>query len=358
MAGACTLNWSPVVNNVEQCGGLPEEVCSAAKHIMGNGGGGRGPSIGAAVNFIKFVCSTGKSKNFLISNPGHTVQPAKRARACTNVAAWKSLVACMKGKPRIAGKAHTGVALDRRVEQELNATLLLIDSLDIADKINEASHFIDVEPPDGSVGAKALCHVGGCAHLEHDYEDFKAMLTTEADIEEGEKGLTIKGMAADFGPDREGEAFEPNSLDRAIERFMENPVLAYFHSTDVVETVKGPSRYAQLGQVKALTKTDRGIEFEAFVPRPKHGGFLANVYDQIKSGVMRGVSVGGQFFKHRTPDGWRIYEADLHEVSIAPKPINPRTLIEAVSVAKAGTESLPIERLELAVGVLESAAHG
>lgn len=327
---ACTLGWSPVVNNVEKCGGLPEEICSAAKHIMANGGGGRQRAIAAAVNFVKFVCATGKSKNFLQSNPGHDVAPEKRARACANVAEWNKLRACMKGKPFVEGKAATHASRDGA---DLDAVEFLIDVLDLGDALTIRALGNSAQPK--TEDGKALCHLGSCSHLSHDFADFKAMLDMEPAITEDEKGLTIRGLAADFSPDREDEAFEPRAFDDAIKSFMENPVLAYFHSTDVVETVKGASRYVQLGAVKSLVKSDRGLEFEAFIPRPAHGGFLANVYDQIKAGIMKGVSVGGRFFKHFTPQGWKIYRADLQEITIAPKPVNPRTLVEAVSVAKA-----------------------
>lgn len=338
---ACTLNWSPVVNNVEKCGGLPEEVCSAAKHIMANGGGGRERAIAAAVNFVKFVCRTGKSKNFLKSNPTHTVAPAKRARACANVAAWEKLVACMKGKP-VGGKAAGGAALER--------LLLAVEMLDLADELAERHApkrgQRDVEPDEDLAGAEAggkTCESGQCRSDTHLKAEFTATFDGKAMVEEAEDGLWIEGKAADWDVDREDEAFEPGALDQAIVKFMANPILAYHHteSTPLFQMAGGKSSdLLQIGQVTELTKVADGVKMRAFIPRPKHP-FVAEIYDKVKRGMMRGLSVGGRFHKHLVAGkGWRIHDMDLMEISVTPKPVNPRTLFEVVPAAAGGKADL------------------
>lgn len=359
---ACTLNYSPVVNNVEKCGGLPEEICSAAKHIMANGGGGRQRAIAAAVNFVKFVCATGQSKNFLKSNPTHKVSPEKRARACANVAAWERLVACMKGKPPTGGKAATQASRDGT---DLESVLWLIDVLDLSDRISGA--FDAAEDEEDDPDAKALCHTGACSIplVEHEAADFSVTVDSKAvvDVQEEdgrERGIIIRGLAASYSVDREDEAFEPGAFDRGIQEFMKNPVLAYMHSTDVAETVKGPTKYVQLGKVLTLEKSQRGLEFSAYLPRPEHGGFMANVYEQVKAGIMRGVSVGGRFYRHHTLNGPRIYQADLHEVTLAPKPVNPEALVDSVEAVKSmmdlSLEWSPLDK-DLAENMLEPNAE-
>lgn len=330
---------------------------------MANGGGGRERAIAAAVNFVKFVCKTGKSKNFLKSNPGHTVAPEKRARACANVAAWNRLVACMRSGS--GGKAATETYDGPRDKRGLDALLLSIDMLNLADDLAlEQQGFAPIAMPDelwtplatadsepvlAEADGKALCHAGTCLHGgAHDMAEFMEEFGSKAAVTETEEGLIIKGLAAAFSPDREAEAFEPGAFEAGLKAFMENPVLAYNHAHKVIDTVKGSSNYVQLGVVRSLNQTKAGLEMEAFVPKPT-GGFLEDVYDKIKRGYMKGLSVGGKFYKHYTPQGWKIYQADLQEISVAPKPINPATLIHSVSAGKAMTDDgvgwEPIENL-------------
>lgn len=359
---ACTLNYSPVVNNVEKCGGLPEEICSAAKHIMANGGGARPKAIAAAVNFVKFVCDTGKSKNFMKSNPGMTVAPEKRARACANVAAWERLKACMKGKPPVGGKAAGDTEWER-----LN---LAIDMLNLADELAEAQRTPrgKIIEPDESIlagsadsgieGKAETCAHGACEISTHLEADFEAALDVKA-VSETEDGIWIEGKAADWDVDREDEAFEPGALDSSIESFMQNPVLAFHHTahTPLFEMTNGKaSNIVQLGQVRELRKEADGMHMKAFIPKPQHP-FLQDIYDKIKRGMLRGLSVGGRFHKHRTPRGWRIHNMDLMEISVTPQPVNPRTLFQVVPAAVGGKAGLdwkpPAENEKLAAELLE-----
>lgn len=345
---ACNLNKSPATNSIETCGGLPEEVHSAACHILENGGAGSdSAAIAAAVNFVTFVCKTGKSKNFLKSNPTHTVDPAKRARACASVAAWERLKVCMKGKPIVTGKAGGS---------DWKQMLLTIEMLNLADDlaIDHAGRAPIAPPADAleeaglePADAKALCHAGTCTlGGPHNMVDFEAGI--KASIEEVDGGIIIKGLAADFSKDREDEAFEPGAFDASIAAFMRNPILTYNHATKVIGTKAGSSGYVQFGQVRVLDRRDDGLHMEAFIPRPTTD-FMIDAYDKVKAGMMKGLSVGGRFLKHRTPDGWKIYQADLHEIAVAPKPINSNTLIHTVSAAKAMTDEsviwTPVESL-------------
>ena len=58
-----------------------------AKHIMANGGGGRERAIPAAINWVKWICTTGDVKNW----PGtQNVNAPSRAEACKAVAEWEA----------------------------------------------------------------------------------------------------------------------------------------------------------------------------------------------------------------------------------------------------------------------------
>jgi phage head maturation protease len=145
-----------------------------------------------------------------------------------------------------------------------------------------------------------------------------------------EAGVWIEGKAATWDLDDEGETFDPAAFDRGIAAFLTgNRVLAYHHAAKVIETWHdgGASSIVALGAVTDLERRPDGLYFRAWVPTPTRGGFLANVYDQVKAGVLMGVSVGGSFVK----EGSRIVEAKLREISLAPWGINPQARLTSVT---------------------------
>lgn len=83
------LNWSPRENWVEKHGGLPRLIERVAIHIMEHGRP-REQAIPAAINWVKWICTTGDVKNF----PGtQSVNPPSRAEACKAMAEWQALKA-------------------------------------------------------------------------------------------------------------------------------------------------------------------------------------------------------------------------------------------------------------------------
>lgn len=83
------LNWSPKQNWVDRVGGLPKLIERVAIHIMENGRP-REEAIPAAINWVKWICTTGDVKNF----PGvQSVNAPSRAEACAAVAEWEAMKA-------------------------------------------------------------------------------------------------------------------------------------------------------------------------------------------------------------------------------------------------------------------------
>lgn len=157
-------------------------------------------------------------------------------------------------------------------------------------------------------------------------------------VHEVEDHLIVEGVAADFGFDRQDEAFEPKAFDEGMKAFMKsNPVVLYHHHYDQA-----------LGKV--LEWEHRGTEIwaKARIEKPEPGTTLADVYNKIKSGVIRGFSIGGVFHRREGPDGKpRIHTAEVAELSVTPMPINPRTLLDVAG--KAFGEDPDLEAAESAV---------
>lgn len=141
--------------------------------------------------------------------------------------------------------------------------------------------------------------------------DGKAVVEQEADGR-----LRIEGYAAGFDRDREGEAFLPGALERGFDKYFQtNPVLCYHHHTDQA-----------LGVVEDAKLDGKGLFIKATLDDPEPGTPLADVWNKVKSGTIKGFSVGGIFRRKMTPQGPRIHSADVAEISVTPVPMEPGSL--------------------------------
>jgi HK97 family phage prohead protease len=136
----------------------------------------------------------------------------------------------------------------------------------------------------------------------------KAMTTTG--------GLTIEGQAGGISVDRAGEAFLPGVLEAGLRRYLKNPVLVYHHKTDQALGVVEQAKVGPGGELIVRARLDD----------PEPGTPLADVWRKVKSGTIKGLSVGGIFKRKMTPQGMRIYSAEIVEISVTPVPMEPGSL--------------------------------
>lgn len=160
-------------------------------------------------------------------------------------------------------------------------------------------------------------------------------------IAEDNGDLIIEGYASDFDTDRHQEAFEPGAFEAGLKSFMANPVLLYHHKADF-----------QLGVVEEATVDAKGLWIRARLAKPEPQTTAADIFNKVKRGMMKGFSVAGDFYRKMTAEGPKIYKADLHEISVTPLPVNPRTL--GAVAAKAFPADEEPEHLTKAVDDLES----
>jgi hypothetical protein len=293
---ACNLNHSPHVNNVEKCGGLPEEIHSVACHILaGPSPTSESEAIAAGVNFVKDVCK-GVAKNF----HKRVTHPAKQGRACASVAAWEKLRACMSTVSRNSVKGQG-----------------------------------NLEDMDTSA-------------------EFTYSFPT-ADVKAQEDGtLIIEGVASDLDLDRDGEAFLPGALEEGMRAYMErNPLVTYHHNA---AKALGRTLEYDFHHPGHEGKLWVKIAVDA-PPEGDYSSWHALAYNSIKTGTTKGLSVGGDLHKPvdgfdgplravgigggfqrvMTPEGPRIAKADVQEIAITPLPVNPRSyfLVKPQGAAKA-----------------------
>jgi HK97 family phage prohead protease len=161
------------------------------------------------------------------------------------------------------------------------------------------------------------------------------------------RGLVVEGYAGGYGLDRGDEAFEPGAFEHSLERYMStNPILCYHHKYDMA-----------LGVVEDARVDSRGLFIRARLDPPEPGTIFADIYRKVKSGTIKGFSVGGRFKRKQTPAGPRIYAAELVEISVTPLPMEPGSLFTVTGKA-VGNESTAEQLAKLGelIETLETAA--
>lgn len=184
-----------------------------------------------------------------------------------------------------------------------------------------------------------------------------SFLDVKSDLTVSEDGtLIIEGMASDWGMDDQDELFTPGAFQKGIDNFLStNPVLLYHHDGGKA-----------LGRVTALTETPDGLHMKAEIDPPAAGSWAEDVYQKIKRGTIRGLSVSGRFRRRLSASGIpQIYEAGLREISVTPLPVNPRTMFAVAQKAFADADDAAAEgpntgaqetlrKLEAVLGTLET----
>jgi HK97 family phage prohead protease len=183
--------------------------------------------------------------------------------------------------------------------------------------------------------------------------EFGFTLDGKAQTETQDDGsVLIEGYAADFGLDRQEEAFEPGAFEQGVKSYMDtNPVLLYHHKFDTA-----------LGKILDAKVDNQGLYVKALVDAPEPGTQVADYVRKIKNGVIKGFSVGGKFYRRATAGGQRIFKCDLREISCTPLPVNPRTLFAVAGKAfdnkdfdVKATDNPELQRLEDALGRVDAA---
>lgn len=163
-------------------------------------------------------------------------------------------------------------------------------------------------------------------------------LDGKAVAEEASDGkLRIEGYAATLGMDRKDEAFLPGVFEKGLDKyFKDNPVLLYHHHYDQA-----------LGTVEDVKLDQKGLFVKAALDQPAPGSWAEDVYNKVKSGTIKGFSIGGIFKRKMTPQGPRVHEADFAEISVTPLPLEAGSLFQLAGKAfgDEGAEEKAIERL-------------
>lgn len=159
-----------------------------------------------------------------------------------------------------------------------------------------------------------------------DYVEGKASVI---ELQSGD--LLLRGIAANYEYDLEDEAFAPGAFKAAISQFLGsgNSPLCFHHKADVV-----------LGKVTKLEERPGvGLWMEAVLTKQPESSPHYWIYEGVKRGILRGLSVSGRFVR----EGNRIVRSTLAEISITGRPTG-FTSFDVVTVE--GAKAMVLAELE------------
>lgn len=175
---------------------------------------------------------------------------------------------------------------------------------------------------------------------------FDTVIDTKSVAEDPDTGdLLIEGWASDYDADRDEEAFVEGAFDEGLKSYLEtNPVLLYNHRF-------GPGNALQLGVVEMAEKRTmpngkQGLWFRARVANAEPGTEARDIYNKVKRGFLKGVSIGGKFYRRMVEGKALIWKADIMEFSLTPVPANPRALAGVAAKAFDDPESETLRVLD------------
>ncbi len=174
--------------------------------------------------------------------------------------------------------------------------------------------------------------------------------TAKASVQKGD--LVLKGYASTFGnEDRDGEVMDPHAFDDTLQKYLDlNPIILWGHDRTKV-----------LGTMTKAKVDDVGLQVEVVIPKPVAGmsQWKFDAYNDIKRGVVRMFSVGGQMDReivwatnsageidYGVPPKIMIKRVDLYETSVVPIPANPLSMYDAAVKSAKGAGVGPVVNQE------------
>ncbi len=140
---------------------------------------------------------------------------------------------------------------------------------------------------------------------------------------EGQGGEFIgffEGVASSTGFDLEGDRFSEEVLRRSAERLANKPILL-IHGRDA-ELGATP-----VGRILEASYVNGKLRIRAGIYKP-----FEEVWRRVKNGLLKALSIGGliRAFRKLSGGGREIVDAEISEVSLTPRGMNPEARIVAV----------------------------
>lgn len=257
------------------------------------------------------------------SNPGHSHTPSDPDNPT-----GKSLLATDDNKSEAYWEAKRNYSDEQRAEYAKSGVALGDGSYPIPDKgaLDDAVSSFGHNPTDAvkahiikraqALGATSMLPDGwaekGTTSIE--VKGFTLDWEIKSVVEDADAPgtLVLDGYANTWAKDRDGETFAKTAFDSAIQEYMLNPVVLYNHKDD-----------RQIGFIESVTPDHLGIRVKAKIPPPPPGTepWHTKAYNDIKTKVLRAMSVGGVFVRNPSIKS-QIDRIKWYETSVVPVPAN------------------------------------
>ena len=168
--------------------------------------------------------------------------------------------------------------------------------------------------------------------MSHDLNVQKSWSTLELKSVDTEKRI-ITGIASTPAADRDGDVVEPKGA-----RFSLPFPLLHQHNHD-----------APIGQVTSAKATAQGIEIVAKIAEKSELGYVEQAWKQIKSGLVRGLSIGFRPLKAepiKGGGGYRFTDYEIFELSAVTVPANSYAGITSIKAFDANPADLADHLIE------------
>lgn len=168
--------------------------------------------------------------------------------------------------------------------------------------------------------------------MSHDLNVQKSWSTLELKSVDTEKRI-ITGIASTPAADRDGDVVEPKGA-----RFSLPFPLLHQHNHD-----------SPIGQVTSAKATDQGIEIVAKIAEKSELGYVEKAWKQIKSGLVRGLSIGFRPLKAepiKGGGGYRFTDYEIFELSAVTVPANSYAGITSIKAFDANPADLADHLIE------------
>jgi HK97 family phage prohead protease len=144
---------------------------------------------------------------------------------------------------------------------------------------------------------------------------------SELHTAENSEGLLLRGYASTPTIDRANDSVNPVALKAAVAKYLAtNPVLLWAHKYTL----------PAIGRVLDARIDARGVYIEALLPRPAENTFAWEVYNSVKTGAVRALSLGAKFFRVPRAGYAEINDARIDEISLCSQSVGFDTLTDSV----------------------------
>lgn len=153
--------------------------------------------------------------------------------------------------------------------------------------------------------------------------------------------LIIVGAVSDASEDLDGEIVDQNSLRKAWDQYLKNPVVRLMHDSKIGAIGRVIPEYTDSKGVIHKTGFKGGIPY--IVAKISQAADLESVRTKIKEGLYSGLSIGGKARTVRKDGKVTLMIKSLLEISIVDIPSNKNSLFTVVKAACTG-DNCPINK--------------